>query len=335
MKESASAPTAKSTKLNFSLKSEKNSYDFTLINKNEELTFKFENLKDFPIKVYELKIEFEKLKQLDENFFMFKNSERFIKTIKTCINSEKYSIFYDKDENVIIFEIKNEIFEDGGAKIKIPEKEQDLKSQVEALTKTLSEMRKEIQSIKIKELEKDEISLKSFEQTTFLKDEEKKMISKWIHPNKIIRFNMIFCSDKDGDRSSQFHYYCDGIFPSITVVLDTSGRRFGGYTTQNWARNTIGSSYCRAPESFIFNLSNMQKFELSNQINNNAIYRDNSYGPTFGGGHDLYIADQCKSNTNSYCSKNTYNTGNNNLLGGNGSTSFQVSKYEVYQVIFD
>ena len=63
-----------------------------------------------------------------------------------------------------------------------------------------------------------------------MKDEEKKIISKWIHPNKIIRFNMLFSTGKDGDRSAQFHYYCDGIFPSVTVVLDTAGRRFGGYS---------------------------------------------------------------------------------------------------------
>ena len=51
---------------------------------------------------------------------------------------------FDKEENVIVFEIKNDLFDDGGAKIKVPEKEQDLKTKVEALTKTVSEMRKEI-----------------------------------------------------------------------------------------------------------------------------------------------------------------------------------------------
>ena len=31
-----------------------------------------------------------------------------------------------------------------------------------------------------------------------------------------------------------------------------------------------------------------------------AIYRCSNYGPTFGGGHDIYIADEAASNTNSY-----------------------------------
>ena len=335
MKESASAPVAKSSKINFSLKSENYSYDFTLINKDEELTLKFEDLQEFPVKIYELKIEFEKLKQLDENFFMFKKVDRLIKTIQTCIKNEKYSVIFDKDEDAVIFEIKNEIFEDGGAKLKIPEKEQDLKSQVEVLTKTIAEMRKEIQKIKIKEEEKDEAAVKSFNGTSFLKDEEKKQISKWIHPNKVIRFNMLFNTVNDGDSSSTYHYYCDGVFPTVTVVVDTSGRRFGGYSTHDFCQSPIGSNYSRAPDSFIFNLTNNKKFELNNNLNTSAIFRHNSYGPTFGGGHDLCIANQCISNTSSYCNKSSYNTGNNNLLDGNGQTSFQVSNYEVYQVLFE
>ena len=31
-----------------------------------------------------------------------------------------------------------------------------------------------------------------------------------------------------------------------------------------------------------------------------AIYRSSSYGPTFGGGHDIVIKDNANSNTNSY-----------------------------------
>lgn len=326
---------SKTTKESFSLKSENSSYNLTIITKGEEITFKFEDLKEFPIKLYELKMEFEKFRQLDENIFMFKKSTRFIDAVKSFIKNEKYSISYDQEENAIIFEIKNEIFENGGAKIKIPEKEQDINAKVESLTKTVSELRKEIQAIKFKELEKDEAAVKSFKYSSFLKDEEKKLISKWIHPKKIIRFNMLFSTDKDGDSTGTFHYYCDGIFPTVTVVVDTSGRRFGGFSTQNWCQSTVGGNYSRAQGSFIFNLSNSQKYDLIDQLNNKAINRNNSYGPYFGGGPDFYLANQCRSNSSSNCNKNSYNSGNTNLLGLNGQTSFQVSCYEVYQVIFE
>ena len=243
---SSAAPTKISSKVNFTLKSGESSYDFTIINKEKELTFKLEDLKEFPIKIYELNIDLEKLRQLDENFFMFKNSEKIVKTINTCIENEKYSINFDKEENVAIFEIKNELFENGGAKIKIPEKEQDLKSQVEALTKTVSELRKEIQNIKIKKLEKEQEAIKSFEQTSFLNEDEKILISKWIHPDKVIKFNMIFNTAKDGDSASTFHYYCDWVYPTVTVVLDTEGRKFGGYATNAWCQPSAGSVTSRA-----------------------------------------------------------------------------------------
>ena len=187
---------------------------------------------------------------------MFKRVDRLIKTIKMCIQNDNYSLNFDKEENVIIFEIKNDFFDEGGAKIKVPEKEQDLKTQVEALTKTVSEMRKEIQNLKIKETEKEEAAVKSFEKTSFLKDDEKKLISKWIHPNKVLSFNMLFNTATDGDSSSTFHYYCDGIFPTVTIALDTKGNRFGGYSTTSWSQSTVGASYARAPGSFIFDLSN-------------------------------------------------------------------------------
>ena len=328
--------TANSNKLKFNVKSEsKKSYNFTLFNKEDDVTLIFEDLADFPMKMYELKTKLKELKEKDDNFCVFMNSERFVNGIKACIESEKYSLKNDEEEDVLLFEIKNEFFVRGSAVIKIPPKEQDLKVQVECLTKVVANLKEELKKYMDKEKTKDETAKNSFEGTSFLKDDEKILISKWISPNKVIKFNLLFSTNKHGDSSSTFHYYCDGVFPTVTVVLDTSGRRFGGYSTQNWCQSTVGGNYTTAPDSFIFNLSNKQKYNLTDKFSTNAIYRHNSYGPTFGGGHDLYLASSCKSNTSSSCSKSSYNTGNTNILGGNGSTSFQVSYYEVYQVIFE
>lgn len=324
------------SKINFKLQpNSEHPFNFTLFNKEDDLTFNFQDTKDFPIKFFELKISLKELKELDDNFFIFKNTERLINGIKTCIESEKYTLKYDEKENCIIFEIKNEFFQNGSAIIKIPEKEQDLKTQVDGLTKMLGEMKKEFDNYKNVEKLKDEAAIKSFIGTSFLNDDEKKLISKWINPNKIIKFNMLFNTANDGASSSTFHYYCDGIFPTVTVVLDTAGRRFGGYSTHSWGQSPIGANTSRAPGSFIFSLSNKQKYDLNEQAYTGAIYRHNSYGPCFGGGYDLYLANSATSNTSSYCNKSNYNTGNNNLLGETGSTSFQVSYYEVYQVIFE
>ena len=42
-------------------------------------------------------------------------------------------------------------------------------------------------TLKIKERDKNEAAVKSFQGTSFLIDEEKIMISKWIHPNKVLK----------------------------------------------------------------------------------------------------------------------------------------------------
>ena len=326
-----------SNKFKFKVKSSsEKSYNLTLLYKDENFVFTFEDMADFPVKIYELKGSLKELKEADENFFIFKNTEKMIHGIKSCIDLGKYSMKLDEEENIIIFEIKNEFFENGKAIIKIPEKEQDLKLQVECLTKVVSDLREQVKSNnKNNEKLKDDTAINSFEGTSFLNNDEKKLISKWISPNKVIKFNLLFSTNKDGDSSSTFHYYCDGIFPTVTVFLDTSGRRFGGYSTQNWCQSTVGNGSARAPGSFIFNLSNKKKYGLSNKFDTNAVYRHNSYGPTFGAGYDLYLASSCQSNTSSSCSKSSYNTGNNNLLGNSSSTSFQVSYYEVYQVVFE
>ena len=60
-------------------------------------------------------------------------------------------------------------------------------------------------------------------------------------------------------------------FIQQTVILDTSGRRFGGYSTQSWGQSSVGSNYARAVGSFIFSLSNKVKYDLSDPINYQAV----------------------------------------------------------------
>ena len=58
--------------------------------------------------------------------------------------------------------------------------------------------------------------------------------------------------------------------------------------------------------SFVFSLTNCDKFPLTNK--EYTVYHDLSYGPTFGGGHDLYIADKANINSSSYAQINhSYN----------------------------
>ena len=314
----------------------KDNLKFCTYYEENNIIFRIQRIKSFPMENYELKISLNDLQRMEYfDNFKFKNAEKFFNNIiQKNIDSDKYNIKYDNNNDSVIFEIYSEIFENNYAAIKIPHKTIDLKNEIKSLELTITQMNKKLNDIPdcIKKL-KDEAAINSFVGTSIISNDEKKLISEWIHPKKILKFVLLYTNAKDSDSSSTFHYFCDGAFPTITVIYDTSGRRFGGYSTQSWAQSPVGGYYSRAVGSFIFNLSNKTKYDLVNPQDGNSIYRQNSYGPTFGGGYDINIANGCKSNTSSYCSKSSYNTGSYNLLGGSSSTSFQVSTYEVYHVI--
>ena len=61
--------------------------------------------------------------------------------------------------------------------------------------------------------------------------------------------------------------------------------------------------YGSTSNTFIFSLRNKEgfgPFKSAVTKSTYAIYRRSSYGPTFGGGHDIHIANNANSNTNSY-----------------------------------
>ncbi|XP_078382281.1 uncharacterized protein LOC144664960 [Oculina patagonica] len=63
------------------------------------------------------------------------------------------------------------------------------------------------------------------------------------------------------------------------------------------------SDYGYSSKAFIFSLRNKEglgPFKSMVKKPQYAIYRNSGYGPTFGGGHDIYIADNANSNTKSY-----------------------------------
>ena len=111
----------------------------------------------------------------------------------------------------------------------------------------------------------------------------------------------------------------------------TAGKRIGGYTSLPW---TNDSSYKKDLNAFIFSLDANQKF-VQYRYFDNAVYHNSGYGPTFGGGHDLCIANGCKGNTSSYCQSNySYGFFNsyNMINTGCQQTAFQVADYEVYLI---
>ncbi|CAH3166289.1 unnamed protein product, partial [Porites lobata] len=108
----------------------------------------------------------------------------------------------------------------------------------------------------------------------------------------------------DGWAASTFHSQCDGKGPTVTIIR--VGRYiFGGYTSKSWRSR---SRYWYDSNAFLFSLVNKPgwasvrlpqtgKYSSRRQ---HSIEDIPSYGPAFGGGHDMYISDFASSNRNSY-----------------------------------
>ena len=105
----------------------------------------------------------------------------------------------------------------------------------------------------------------------------------------------------DGKTAASFHAAADGKGRTITVLLvQRNGQQYliGGYNPQSWS--SIGNYNVTADAvrtAFIFNLTSnfVQPQKLNAELNGlngqNQTYNHSAYGPTFGSGHDLGVAD--------------------------------------------
>jgi len=120
------------------------------------------------------------------------------------------------------------------------------------------------------------------------------------------------------------------------VVKATTGYIAGGYASVSW---TSYGSYVSDSNAFLYTLTNPSNMPLKLAISDsgNALYNGPSYGPTFGGGHDMHISDASNANTGSYSSFHSYSypNGNSGSSGGVfmlGASNFQVAEIEVFLV---
>ena len=108
---------------------------------------------------------------------------------------------------------------------------------------------------------------------------------------KLSNLNLIFRGSRDGFRSSDFHKKCDNKGSTISIIKDTRGYVFGGYTSVNWRSD--GSSYNEDSNAFLFSLNKKLKFPVKAQYKQYAMYHSGtSYSLNFGA-NDLILHDYC------------------------------------------
>jgi len=169
--------------------------------------------------------------------------------------------------------------------------------------------------------------------SSLLTPQHYRVIQEWIGGYR--RWELRYRGSRDGFASANFHAHCDNIGATVTLVR-ANGYLFGGYTPLSW--NTT-SSYQNTTASFLFSLVNSRSTApliFHSKGNGHSIYCHASYGPTFGGGHGLYISSNCNANTNSSSPNLSHSYSDPSGYGGTifaGSTPFQVAEVEVFVVL--
>lgn len=134
----------------------------------------------------------------------------------------------------------------------------------------------------------------------------------------------------NGWSTQTFHSRCDDLGPTVTIIR-AQGYIFGGYTDKSWKWSY---GYIYSTRAFIFSLKNYYGYGyFKNDVNaypSYATYSYYSYGPTFGAGHDIYVADSASSNWNSYFSCHSYTSPYCNSYVWTGNNNFCASEVEVY-----
>jgi hypothetical protein len=144
---------------------------------------------------------------------------------------------------------------------------------------------------------------------------------------------------RDGFTAQEFHRRCDSHANTLTLISDTDGNIFGGFTPLPWECD----SKCKCDDSlqsFVFTLKNPhnvppRKSSLKAACKRFAMCCHTEDGPRFGGGSDIRIVDACNANTDSYPSfGHTYV--NDTGVNGKGlfacSHQFKVHDIEIFEI---
>jgi hypothetical protein len=132
----------------------------------------------------------------------------------------------------------------------------------------------------------------------------------------------------DGDTKEDFDKKCLNKQPTLALIKNKLGNRFGGYTTQNW--NYDQETNKKDPLSFIFSLDRKKKFNLKNN-NNRAIHTKSSI--IYFGNADFCLYKNFLTENSGWCNADIrYFEANSKDLSD--QEHFIVQEFELYQVSF-
>jgi len=137
-------------------------------------------------------------------------------------------------------------------------------------------------------------------------------------PKEIESLKLLFRGSEHNYKAAEFHTKCDNIRETVTIAETEFGKVIGGFNADTWNHGQSPKNN----QSFLFSLTLNEKYAYLNNAQNTTV-GNSTYGPTFGGGHDLYISNECNTSISSFTNfPTTFNTGSKYTNGQAAHTAF-------------
>ncbi|CAN8024106.1 unnamed protein product [Ixodes persulcatus] len=150
-------------------------------------------------------------------------------------------------------------------------------------------------------------------------------------------WRLLYRASNHGYSAESFHHMCDGHSPTFVIVLGSPGQLCGGFSDVPWGKTGGRGRYIPSEKAFLFTLINNAdmpptKFDIVKKMF--AISHHPEYGPIFGAGADLSIANHCNSNMESYSNlPHSYDGEGASCTLLMGDYNFSVLDYEVFTTL--
>ena len=317
----------------FKIKDNEDDTSYTISLSNIENNLNINITEDFSVPSinYIAKFTLNDLIKQSRYFKLFESIDEVIPELRSLFTENKIKFKKQRSLILLSFSLPLKIVEE--VFLTIPQAEIDSKKIITDLCVTVNELRKQIKSLSSNGKISEEQLVKNLQSNEILLNEDKKkMVSNWIlkqmkSENKQVQMTLLYKLTRDGDSCSTFHSKCNNQGYTLTLIRNTRGYRCGGFVSKNW---TSCGSYVNDPNAFLFSLEYKEQYFTMD--GNNAFYDSSSYGPIFGNGHDICIANSCSQNTSSTCSfPYAYDGVKYRCLSG-GYYNFKVNEIEVFKI---
>ena len=304
-------------------------YTLTFCIESNSLVIKISEDDSVPSIHYSIKLTLTDLAKQSRYFRILDTLEEFMPELNNLCKENKIKLKKARASIDLILYLPMKVVDE--VHLTIPQEQMDSKKVIADLCTTVNELKREIKMLKSTQITEKQLKINLQSKDILLNEDEKKMVCDWIiermkSQGKRVNMTLLYKSTEHGDSSNNFHNLCNGKGYTLTLVRTTKGYRCGGFTTVSWSSY---GNFRNDNNAFLFSLD-FKEYYLTCD-GSNAIYDHSSYGPTFGGGHDLYIVSGCHSSNSSCDFPNSYyGTRYRGLTGG--MNSFKVKDVEVYNI---